>query len=194
LGGVLILKKIAVTGNPSVGKTTVCSFFKKFGAFVVSSDEIVDALLSTDILIRKKIVELLGSDIIFNNQINKEKISKLVFSNYNKLFKLESILHPRVKQTIHKLYEKVKKNPSYTFFVAEIPLLFEANMESDFDIIFLITTDPSIAKQRSNKNHFSTRSKRFDDTTTKTSKVDFIIENNGNLNLLQKKLKQCLHL
>ncbi len=44
----LKLRKVAVTGGLSCGKSSVCRIFKEFGAYVVSADEIVHQLLSPE--------------------------------------------------------------------------------------------------------------------------------------------------
>ena len=43
----LILKKVAVTGGISSGKSTVTGIFQKLGAYVVSADQIAHQFLSS---------------------------------------------------------------------------------------------------------------------------------------------------
>ena len=56
----LKLKKVAVTGGLSCGKSSVCRIFKELGAYVVSADKIVHQLLSPDANLGQKIVQLIG--------------------------------------------------------------------------------------------------------------------------------------
>jgi dephospho-CoA kinase len=170
---VLTLRKIAVTGGLSAGKSTVCGLLKEYGAYVVDADKIVHSLLSPDTPIGKRVVALLGPEIITGNQINRKKISDIVFSNPTKLTALEAILHPAVRQEINNQYNHVKNNPAYLFFVAEVPLLYEAGMEEDFDTVIAVVAD-----ERSNMRE---RRIRQLPPSLKALRADYTISNNGDM-------------
>ncbi|MBS0615132.1 MAG: dephospho-CoA kinase [Verrucomicrobia bacterium] len=187
----LILKKVAVTGGFASGKTTVCQMFKKFGAFVVDSDAIVHQLLSLDTAIGKQVVELLGKEIITGNQIDRKKIAKIVFSDPHKLKALEVILHPAVQKSIAASFDKILDLPQYSFFVAEVPLLFEAKMEDDFDLVIAVRTSAPVAKARL-KEHQEFDRRMARQLSDKTEKADFIIDNDGDLKTLEKQIKTII--
>ena len=56
----LILRKVAITGGLSCGKSSVCRIFKELGAYVVSADKIVHQLLSPDTNLGQKVIKLIG--------------------------------------------------------------------------------------------------------------------------------------
>jgi dephospho-CoA kinase len=116
----------------------VCQFLTELGAYVVSADEIVHHLLESDAEIKKKVVHALGEDILVQGQLNREAIAQKVFSTPIQLHFLEQLLHPKVQHEIQTKYEAVKNNPKYTFFVAEVPLLYETAMESLFDFVIVV--------------------------------------------------------
>lgn len=182
----LSLRKVAVTGGPASGKTTVCSFLREFGGFVVDADTIVHHLLSPNTVIGRQVVNLLGSAVVTENQIDRKKVAKLVFSDPEKLHSLESILHPAVKEEIKTLYNQAKNDPNYTFFVAEIPLLYEAKMESFFDTIIAVSSDRRVAKQRFQASHFEERMARQESSQKKATKAHFTLINNGDLAALKE--------
>ena len=187
----LTLRKVAVTGGFASGKTTVCQILKKYGAYVVDSDAIVHRLLSPDTAIGKQVVSLLGTEIITGNQINRKKIAKLVFSNPHKLKALEVILHPAVQKEIAISFDKIQDLPQYSFFVAEVPLLFEVKMEDDFDLVIAIRTDAKIAKSRSKQEQeFDKRMAR--QLADKTENADFIIDNDGDIQILENQIKTII--
>ena len=80
----LNLRKIAITRSLAAGKSTVGRILQEFGAYVVDADEIVHSLLSPNTQIGQKVIELLGSDIVAGNQLDRKKISEIVFSDPNK--------------------------------------------------------------------------------------------------------------
>lgn len=189
----LSLRKIAITGSLASGKTTVCRILKdKYRAYVVDADEIVTGLLSPETSTGKKVIELLGSDVIHGNLIDKTKVSKVVFTNPSKLKALENILHPAVRQEIQHCYQNVKDDRSYAFFVAEVALLFEAGMENDFDTVVAVVADEAVAKKRFKKPYFSERQARQMPASFKQAKADFVIQNNGDLNALDAAIQKMI--
>lgn len=191
----LVLRKIAITGGLSSGKTTVCRFLKEMGAYVVSADEIVHELLSPHTPIGQKAIALLGSDILKEGQIDRAAIAKKVFSQPQKLRALEQILHPAVIDEINKRYQQIKSS-KHILFVAEIPLLYESDMHPHFDAVVAVISDPSLSKQRFCQDtgypeqEFDRRMARQWDPKQKEAQADFTIFNNGTLDQLKESVKK----
>jgi dephospho-CoA kinase len=143
------LKKVAITGGISSGKSTACRIFKEFGAFVVSADEIAHQLLASDPKIQEEIVNLLGSDVLIQGKLDRQTIAEKVFSQLKKLNALEHLLHPRILHEIQRQYQAIKSNPKYSLFVAEVPLLYETQSESLFDFVVVILAKEDLCKKRS---------------------------------------------
>jgi dephospho-CoA kinase len=187
---VLSLRKIAITGNLASGKSTVGRILQEYGAYVVDADEIVHSLLSLNTPTGKKAIELLGPQIVVGNQIDRKKISEIVFSDFEKLTNLEKILHPTVKQEIDRRFNNVKNNPSYKMFVAEVPLLYEAGMEKDFDVVIAVISDEAVARKRFTAEQFDERWAR--QRKDKAAKADFVITNNGDLKMLKSSIEAII--
>ncbi len=186
------MRKIAITGNLASGKSTVGRILQEYGAYVVDADEIVHSLLSPNTPTGKKVIELLGPEIVVGNQIDRKKISEIVFSDFKKLTNLEEILHPAVKQEIDRRFNHVKNNFSYKMFVAEVPLLYEAGMEKNFDDVIVVITDEAIARQRSTASQFDKRLARQYPPAKKASQADFVITNNGDLKMLKSSIEAIM--
>lgn len=196
----LKLRKVAVTGGLSCGKSSVCRFFKKFGSYTVSADEIVHQLLSPVTTIGQNIIKLFGNDIIINNQIDRSKIAQKVFNQPALLNSLERILHPAVQQEIVKHYEQAIKLGQAKLFVAEIPLLFEAGTENFYDVVITVIAKPDISEKRFQKAtgydtaEFEKRSSRQMSLEEKAERADYIIENNGSLEELEVNTKKIMNI
>src|ERR1700733_7337913 len=130
----LKLRKIAVTGGLSCGKSSVCRIFKELGATVVSADEIVHQLLSPQVSFGQQVIMLMGPDIVVKGQIDRSRIAKKVFNNRTLLNSLEKILHPAVNNEIENLYQTALAKHKDKIFVAEIPLLYESDF-GQFDAV-----------------------------------------------------------
>jgi dephospho-CoA kinase len=190
----LKLKKVAVTGGLSCGKTTVLHLFQKLGAFGVSADDIVHQLLASDSKTTQKVIEWLGADIVthgkIGEKIDRKKIAEKVFSDPAKIKQLESLLHPEVGAALKRTYEEICHNPLYALFVAEIPLLFEAGMEKDFDVVLTVACKPELAKGRfsGTPDDFQQRNQLQMPLDEKIQKSTFVIYNNGSLEELQTQI------
>lgn len=186
------LRKIAVTGGLSSGKSTVCEMLSKLGAYVVSADEIVHRLLSPKTQIGKKIIDLLGSDVLNGDQFDRTKIAKKVFSQKDTLHALEQVLHPAVIDEIETLYQHIKDQGKHALFIAEIPLLYESDSEKYFDAVIAVISDDELCKKRFQSKayypdeEFEKRMARQWDMKRKAAKADFTITNNGSLEDLNK--------
>lgn len=193
------VKKIAVTGGLSSGKSTVCQFFKEFGAYVVSADEIVHRLLTPETFVGQQVIHLLGADILINGQIDRSKIAEKVFSNPKLLQALEHLIHPIVQNEIEKEY--LNAHAKYPLFIAEIPLLFEAKLEHYYSGTIAVIANEDTCKLRfkeknsAKSDDYYQRSKRQLKAEEKIAQATYVIENNCSLEELKitvKKLYQLL--
>jgi dephospho-CoA kinase len=195
---VLKLKKIAITGGISSGKSTVCRFLAQRGSYVVSADEIVHKLLASDPKIQKQVIELLGNSVLIEGQISRKAVAEKVFSDLKKLKSLELILHPAVFNEINKHYQSVKENPKYNLFVAEVPLLYESQKEGLFDFVAVVLSERIFCEKRfietqnSSKEAFEKRMQRQMQPLEKAAKADFILLNNHDLEDLKTQVTQLL--
>lgn len=183
----LVLKKVAITGGLSSGKSSVCRILKRLGAYTVSADEIVHQLLSPLTPTGHQVLDLLGHEILKEGHFDRAKMAQLVFANSEKLKALEKILHPAVLEAIHALYLQVKAQDQFPLFVAEVPLLFESESHLYFDKVIAVIADEKLAKKRFTQathytySEFERRMARQLDPQLKAAKADFTLANNGTM-------------
>lgn len=193
----LNLKKVAITGSPATGKSSVCKFFKKLGAYCLDADEIVHRIYSKNEACKKQILKLFGTHVVVNGKISRKKLADVVFSNPNQLQTLEKIVHPLVIQEIQNEYTSVSSS-DYPLFVVEVALLFESHFETWFDYTILIYSDEEKSRQRfmqknGDAQQFSKRTHRMIPQNQKKQTVDFVIENHGDLQELFKQTETIYH-
>ncbi len=131
--------KIAITGGIASGKSSVANIIKNLGYSVFSADKIYNDLIKNEEIV-KKISEKLGvlPKIIDGKfQLDKEAVSNLVFNNKEKLKTLNSFTHALVYEKIQQIFENLSEE--LVFF--EVPLLFESNMQDNFDQVFVVVRD-----------------------------------------------------
>ena len=191
----LKFNKVAITGGLSSGKSSVCQFLKEFGAHVENADEIVHRLLSPLTQLGQQVIDLLGHDKMHVGPLDRKEIAKKVFQDEALLKKLEDLLHPAVQDSLEKAYLEANKRHNASFFVAEVPLLFETNSDTWFDATVAISADPKVCQSRFKEttgypeNEFNRRMARQFSQEEKQQKATYVIRNLGTLEDLKKSTK-----
>ncbi len=194
----LELRKVAVTGNLHSGKTTVCQLLQKYGAFVLNSDLIVHELIQKP-QISQSIIELFGNSCVNDSgQIDRKKLSELVFQNEDFLRRLELLIHPLVFDAIVSRYEEESaKSDRETLFVVEVPLLYEVGWQNWFDLVILVVASEAIRKERflaegKKEFDFYQKSQKQIDPMIARQKATYTIINDQNLNHLESQVISIL--
>ena len=188
------IRWIAITGTMASGKSAVLQLLKQLGYPTVDADAISFQLMQKGEEGYRQSVACFGKDILEEDgSINRRKLASIIFQNNEKKQKLESILHPLIRA---QLLAMKKQNKEISF--AEVPLLFEAGWEKDFDECWLITCSLETCIQRCmeerkmEKQEILERIQAQMSVEEKKSKADVVIENDHDLNELEYKLKERL--
>lgn len=186
---------IGITGNIGSGKSTFSKFAEEAGFPVLKADDISKSILQTDEKVRTSVIKTFGDKAFNGEKPNKEFLAKEVFSDNDKLQKLESILHPKVVKYLNQKIKQLKKsNP--TIFV-EAALIYEADLEEMFDFIVLITLEQKLRLERKlqtgmKKEDFALRDSNQIPEEEKKKRADFIFSNNSAIEELHSKFKLLL--
>ena len=131
-------KLVGITGGIGSGKTTLSNHLKKLGYLVHESDEVVSEIYTKP---KKQflsfIKEKISKNAVNHNKINKTEIANVIFNNKEIKKLLETHIHKEVQSSRDAFIKKNKKNKSKLIF-ADIPLLFENNLEKEFDLIICV--------------------------------------------------------
>lgn len=179
------MRKIALTGNIASGKSAVQNFLQELGFKVLDTDVVGHFLLKDN---SEVISTFADYDICENGEISRTKLAQVVFNDKNLLEKLNSILHPLIKNEILKFF---KENSDEEKVFVAIPLLFEAKMENLFDeVVFVYANDKLRLQRLIQRNGFDEKyaQQRIDSQMPqeeKLKKVDIVINNEGALDDLK---------
>lgn len=185
------LKRVAVTGGLSSGKSSLCRLFKELGAYVVSADKIVHELLSSDETLIREVELLLGQDVFINKKIDRRLVAQRVFKDRHLLTELEALIHPKVYKAIEEEYKACCGSTNASLFVAEIPLLFETKANTLFDVSIAVTANDDLRLRRflsetkSDEDVFKLRNSFQLSQEKKAELADYVIENNASLDELK---------
>jgi dephospho-CoA kinase len=185
---------IGVTGGIGSGKTTVCKLFSKGGIDVFQADEVAKNISDTDISVKKEIIKRFGaSSYTASGILDRKKISSIVFTDNEKLFVLNSILHPVVFDHFKKW--KIGLKSKNSFALAEAALMFETGMDElvDYTLSVIAENQERISRviQRDHTTEDQVLSRLQQQLPQEIIKKesDFIIVNNSDIPSLQRQVQ-----
>ena len=185
---------LGLTGGFCTGKTTVLNMFSSLGAKTLNADAITYRLYKKGTRIYKQLVKEFGNQILNSNkEIDRRKLSKIVFSSQRKLKKLEEIVHPQIIKIIK---DFLKRDNKKEIKIVEVPLLFEKKLEGLFDYIICVSSYKKNSIERAKKRlevPIQEIKKRIDlqiPLREKEKKADFVIKNNKDLESLKKEVEK----
>ena len=176
--------KVGISGKIASGKSEVENILQKLNYKVFDLDILVHKLFDEDENIKEKIKNKF-------NTLDRKEIASIVFSNENKKKALEDILYPKLKEIILNIFDE-NKNEEIIFISGA--LLFKSGFYKLFDKTIFINADDKIRLERLmkrnnlDKNIAQKRLNLQDDG----SLADFIIENNGDIEKLNKNISDII--
>ena len=137
--------RVALTGGIGSGKSLVGEILEELGALVIDSD-----LLAREVIERgrpgyEEVITAFGDSILSEGQIDRAKLAAVVFKEKDLRKKLESIIHPLVREAAAKLARNL---PSGAILVNQIPLLVESDGAKRFDYVITVSADEEIRRER----------------------------------------------
>lgn len=174
--------KFAITGGIGSGKSYVSSLLEERGIPIYNADLESKRLTVQDEGIRKELVALLGEDIYQGATLNKPLLASYLFANSDNAVKVNSIIHPRVKDDFRRWVESQKDVPLVGL---ESAILYESGFDDVVDQVVMAYAPETIRLQRAMKRDNATEeqvrarmSAQMDDEE-KRSKADFVLMNDG---------------
>ena len=192
------MKKVVIglTGGIGTGKSTVSQILKEKKFPVIDLDIISHEVIKFPKVV-EKIVENFGKEVLeYNNTgnwiISREKLGRVIFGNREKRIILNSIMHPEILRIMREKILECKKENKIIF--VEIQLLFEVQWEKEFDYILLVSAEKETQIKR-----ILARDKRSEEEALsiinsqmpldeKKKRSDYVIENDGNIQDLERKI------
>ena len=128
--------QIGITGGIGSGKSLVTKIFACLGIPVYDADSHAKALMTTDGILIANIQKEFGH-LSYNTDgsVNRNYLGETVFNDAEKLKKLNSLVHPRVKED-YLIW--VKDNRHHPYVLKEAALLFEAGSNQELNKIIVV--------------------------------------------------------
>lgn len=193
-------KIIGLTGTIGSGKSVVTSILKKHGYEVLDADDV-----SRETASRKEVLDEIRAsfgDVVMNDDgtLDRKKVSDIVYSSSEKRRKLESIITRRVLERAADIasdFRNGHQNDDGILFI-DAPLLFETGSDRLCDFVWVVTCDNETRIGRIMERDGSSREEVLRKISAQMSenekikKADVVINNDGTVEELEKKIAELL--
>lgn len=187
---------IGLTGNIASGKSTVAQMLADRGATIIDADELARDAVAVGSDGHRKIVERWGDDILkADGGLDRVALRQIVFQEPSELEALNSIVHPEVSRLRDDLINEARERGDETV-VCDIPLLFERRLVDDFDRIVLVDSPRPLRLERLTRERALGQTEAMNmiaaqmPAELKRARADYIIENEGDLATLEKRVDE----
>lgn len=188
--------RVGLTGGVASGKSTVSHLFAELGITIIDADLIARQLLEKNTDCFKLVVQLFGDKVLLDNgEINRPFFRELIFTDAAAKRAVEQIIHPNVRKQM--LATATISEAPYCILV--VPLLIEADMLDLVDRTLVVDIPELLQIQRLCQRDSLTEQqarRMLDKQASRDERLqaaDDVIDNQGDTDTLQKKVKQ-LHL
>lgn len=184
---------VGLTGNVGAGKSTVARLFQRWGAVVVDADDLAREVVEPGRAALERIREIWGAKVIADDgSLDRDAMRAIVFADDEARRRLESIVHPAVGRRYRERVAEARTRGA-AIVVGVIPLLYEAGLEDEFDVVVLV--DAPLAERV--ERLVQTRGLPEEEARSvadaqmpaseKRGRADFVIDNDRDLTTLERR-------
>lgn len=139
---------IGLTGGPGTGKSTVAAMLARRGAAVIEADRLGHQAYAPGTAGWEAVVRAFGPEIVApDGTIDRRRLGALVFSDPEKLRRLNAIIHPEIRRLIAEQLAKFRRE-GVRVVVIEAALLFEAGWDDLVDEVWVTAAPLEVAAAR----------------------------------------------
>jgi dephospho-CoA kinase len=185
---------VGLTGNIASGKSTVAQLLSERGATIIDADVLARRAVELGTPAFEKIVRRWGTSVLApDGHLDRGALRRAVFGDQQQLEELNRIVHPEVERLRQRLLEEARQRGD-RIVVCDIPLLFEKHMAQQFDRIILVDAPRPLRLERLVRDRGLRETEAMDmiaaqmPAELKRAGTDFIIENDGTLNVLEQRV------
>ncbi|RFB78049.1 dephospho-CoA kinase [Methylovirgula sp. 4M-Z18] len=185
---------LGLTGSIGMGKSTVAAVFRAMGVPVDDADASVHALY------RGKAVPLIEAafpGVSRAGAIDRALLGQQVLHDPEQLAKLESIIHPLVREMRDAFLQQAEKNGARVA-VVDIPLLFETGGDKYVDMVVVVSAPLAVQKARvltregmSEARFHAILAKQMPDAE-KRRRAHVVIDTAGDLDFTRRQVRDLL--
>lgn len=185
---------VGLTGNIASGKTTVAARLARLGATVLDADAFARDAVAPGSAAFGAIVARFGPAMVAaDGTLDRGALGRVVFRDAGARRDLEAIVHPEVARLRAAAVEAARARGA-RIVVTDVPLLFEAGLAGEFDVIVVVDTPDDVRLDRLVRARGIAEADARammaaqGEAAAKRARADIVIENTGSLVTLERRV------
>lgn len=188
--------KIALTGGPGSGKSTVAQLFRDLGAEIIDADQVAHEVVAKGTPACEELRRGFGPEYFqADGALNRAQMAELVFGDPEARRRLNAIVHPRVTREISRRLQDLTAR-GVKLVMVEVPLLYEVGLEKNYDLVIVVD-----AGEKEQIERLTARDGRPPEEAlgivqaqwpldAKKARADFVVDNRGSLEHTRAQIKK----
>lgn len=142
------MKRVALTGGIATGKSHVRAVFDALGVPTIDADVLAHEAVAPGSPAFEAVKARFGPAVLdARGALDRKKLGDVVFADPLARKDLEAIIHPGVVEAIARWFSSLDQSAN-SFAIADVPLLYEAGRERDYDIVIVTACEPATQIRR----------------------------------------------
>lgn len=191
------MRVFGLTGGIASGKTAVARRFESQGVPVVFADDLARKVVEKGSPGLAAIVARFGADVLEDGELSRKKLGARVFGHPEELAALNAIVHPRVAELSQRTFAELAQQGA-ELVCYEVPLLVENGLSELFRPVVVVTASEPVQLERLMRRdgldepQARARIGSQLSADAKRKVADFVIENDGDWEALQRRADDVL--
>lgn len=190
--------RVGLTGNVASGKSTVADAWRRAGARVIDADALAREAVAPGSPGLAAVRRRFGSDVFdAAGALDRAALRRIVFADPDARRDLEAIVHPEVAR-LRTRDEDAARAAGETLVIHEIPLLYEAGLGRELDLVVVVHASDETRLER-----LTTRRKLGEaearsmmasqmPAEAKLERADIVIRNDDTVGALERRALEVL--
>ncbi|MFI9583073.1 dephospho-CoA kinase [Streptomyces sp. NPDC052236] len=185
---------VGLTGGIGAGKSEVSRLLVSYGAVLIDADKIAREVVEPGTPGLAAVVDAFGPEILTaDGTLDRPKLGSIVFSDADRLARLNAIVHPLVGARSRQLERAAEAD---AVVVHDVPLLTENNLAALYDVVVVVDASPKTQLDRLVRQRGMPESEarsRMAAQATREQRLaiaDLVIDNDGPLEDLEPRVRE----
>jgi dephospho-CoA kinase len=191
-------RRVALTGGIATGKSHVRARLEALGIPTIDADTLAREAVAPGTKGLDEVIRRFGVGMRdANGGLDRKKLAAVVFSDPVARHDLEAIIHPFVREATDRWFASIDP-VRHPFAVADIPLLFEAGRDDEFDAVIVAACAPEtqltrlMARDRISNAEARLRIAAQWPVEQKVAKADYVIRTDGSLSETDRQVEEVV--
>jgi len=171
--------------------------FSELGCRVIESDLLTRRLFAPGDPVNRAVAEAFGPRVVASDgSINREVLGEIVFKNADLRQKLNSLVHPAIKQRQADFLNAIGAEDPHGIGIVEAALMIEAGTYKDYDKIVVVKCSPEAQRRRIKERSALTDAQidaRIASQMPMEEKVkyaNYIVDNSGDIGTTRRQVEE----